>query len=72
MKVYSSTSSFQQASDGSYQAVLMIEQAQVSYYTPDGTLDEALDPTVARADIVVATYTDAGWTAQTAEHLTKE
>ncbi|NVM97233.1 DUF6318 family protein [Arthrobacter sp. SDTb3-6] len=72
LKVHSATSSFEHAADGSYQAIVIIEQSPVSYYSADGTLDEALAPTIARPDIVVATYSNARWTAETAEHLTSQ
>jgi Family of unknown function (DUF6318) len=71
MTIYSSTSSFEDASDSTYQAILMIQQSPVSYYKPNGSLDESLPPTDARADIVVARYVGGHWVAKTAEHLTR-
>ena len=72
MTVHSSTSSFQMTPNGAYQAILLIEQSQVSYFNPDGSLDEALPPTAARQDILVAKYASGRWTANTAEHLTRQ
>ncbi|MGA7203702.1 MAG: DUF6318 family protein [Specibacter sp.] len=71
MTVYSSTSTFHKTPDGTYQAILMIQQKQVTSYKADKSLDAALPATVARADIVVATYSDGHWVAHKAEHLTK-
>ena len=72
MTVHSSSSTFHETVEGNYQAVVMIEQAAVSYYLPDKTLDEALPQRKPRADIVVAVYEDSHWKALTAEHLAKD
>ncbi|MCC9068872.1 DUF6318 family protein [Arthrobacter cryoconiti] len=71
MTVHSSTSNFQDATAGTYQAIVTIQQKAVSSYTAKGSLEESLTAKIARPDIIVATYQENHWTAQTAEHLTK-
>ncbi|WP_160318937.1 DUF6318 family protein [Arthrobacter sp. ERGS1:01] len=72
MIVYSSTSTFYKTPDDTYQAVLMIQQKQVTSYKADKTIDSDLPKTDARADILVATYEQGHWTTHKAEHLTKD
>lgn len=72
MAVHSATSAFEETTDGTYQVILMSQQSPVSYYTTNGNLDTSYPPTIARADILVAIYSNGHWTTQTAEHLTKE
>ena len=72
MTAHSSTSSFEEDSDGTYQAIVMVQQSPATYYEPDQTLYKAYPPTIARADIVVATFQDGLWRARTAERLTKD
>lgn len=72
MTVHSSASTFEKDADGNHQAVLTIQQSPISYYEADLSLYKSYPPTIARPDIVVATYSDGHWTTQTAEHLTKE
>ena len=72
MVVHSATSSFTKTSNGTYQAILMIQQSPVSYYKADKSLDTAYPPTDTRPDIVVASYSNGRWTAETAEHLTRD
>lgn len=72
MTVHQSTSTFHETPDGNYQAILMIQQAKVTAYNADRTLDAEGKPMKARADIVVAVYAEGQWTAHRAEHLTKD
>lgn len=72
MVVHESRSTFNQMSDGTYQAVLTIQQGQVSSFNADGSLDSDSGPTIARPDIVIAKYDGGRWTAIKAEHLTEE
>ena len=72
MTVHSSTSSFEQDADGSYQAVIVVQQSPASYFEPAHGLYRAYPPSIARADIVVASFRENKWTARTAEHLTKD
>ena len=72
MTVHYSDSKFVLTPDGTYQAILMVQQAAVTSYLKDGKADVSLKATIARADIVVAKYSDNRWTALTAEHLTRD
>ena len=71
MTVHSSQTSFTATPSGTYQVVLMVQQSQVSSYSKDAQLNSERDPSVSQADILVATYADGQWVAQTAEPLKK-
>ena len=70
--VHDKTSKFVESPDGTYQAILMIQQNKITSYTEDGTVDADLPARKARADIVVASYDNERWTVLKAEHLTKD
>jgi hypothetical protein len=72
MLVHSSTSTFYETPDGTYQAILLIHQKQVISYNPDKSVDVTIPATTPRADIVVASFGDGHWTVHKAEHLTKD
>ncbi|PYI67198.1 hypothetical protein CVV68_10645 [Arthrobacter livingstonensis] len=72
MKVISSDSKFVKTPDDTYQAIVIIQQMQVSFHKNPGTAFKTLPATIARPDIVVARYSGGIWTADTAEHLTSE
>ena len=72
MIVHQSTSTFIEVPDGTYQAVLMIQQNKVTSYDGDGTLQSDSRAMPSRADIVVAAYSNGQWSARKAEHLTKD
>ncbi|POH73359.1 hypothetical protein CVS27_10615 [Arthrobacter glacialis] len=72
MTVHEATSTFQELPDGTYQAVLMIQQTKVSAYSVDKSLTTEHPQHKARANIVVARYLDDQWRAQTAEALTED
>lgn len=71
MTVHSTTSSFNETPEGSYQAILLIQQSAVTYFNADSSLSKALPPQPSRADIVVAKYLDNQWSALKAEHFTQ-
>lgn len=62
-------SSFVQASDGNYQALVMARQEQVKYYKADKTLSKELEVGIAEQDILVGKYSDQRWIAVTVEHV---
>lgn len=72
MTVHSTNSNFYETPEGTYQAILMIQQSAVSYFNKDTTLKQGYPQRIARADILVAAFADGSWTAKTAEHLTKD
>lgn len=72
MIVHDSRSTFNEMADGTYQAVLNIQQEKVVSYNTDGSVDSKSDPSIVRPNIVIAKYADGQWTALRAEHLTKE
>lgn len=72
MTVHSTTTSFETDPAGHYQVIAMVQQSPGSYYSANQTLYKAYPPTPARADIVLATFANDQWIAQTAEHLTAE
>ncbi|MDQ0276172.1 hypothetical protein QO003_000475 [Arthrobacter silviterrae] len=72
MVVHSSTSTFHVTPESTYQAILLIHQQRVISYNADKTVDVDIPAMTPRADIVVASYHDGHWTAQKAEHLTKD
>ena len=71
MVVHSTETSFTATPTGTYQVILVVQQAQVSSYSSDAQLNSARDPSVSQADIFVATFSDGRWIAQTAEPLKK-
>ncbi|MCQ9166177.1 DUF6318 family protein [Arthrobacter sp. STN4] len=72
MKVISSDSKFVKTPENTYQAIVIIQQAQVSFHEQPGTPYKQLPQRIARPDIVVASYTDGHWVALKAEHLTRD
>ena len=72
MTIHQSTTTFQQVPDGTYQVILMIQQEKVSAFSSDKSLSNEHPQHKARANILVAQYTDDQWRAQTAEALTKD
>ncbi|MGN5733330.1 DUF6318 family protein [Arthrobacter psychrochitiniphilus] len=72
MVVHQSSSTFHEMSDGSYQAVVTIQQESVTAYDVDGAVDSESGYSIARPDIVIATYSEGKWTALRVEHLTKD
>ncbi|WP_449372342.1 DUF6318 family protein [Arthrobacter psychrolactophilus] len=69
MTVLQSTSPFAETSKGTYQAILLVRQDKVSYYAADGTLADAHPQSIAKTNLVEASYVDGGWIAHTAEIL---
>ncbi|NYG17080.1 DUF6318 family protein [Arthrobacter psychrochitiniphilus] len=72
MTVHQSTASFEQTPDGTYQVILMIQQAQVRAYDANKILRSERPQGGARANIVVARFIDNHWQAQTAEAVAKQ
>lgn len=72
MVIHQSSSTFNEMADGTYQAVLTIQQNKVTAYAIDGTVDSESDQSIARPDIVIAKFSDGQWTALRIEHLTKD
>lgn len=72
MNVHSSESKFVKTPDDNYQAVVVIQQEQVSFYERPGKPYKQLPQRIARPDIVIAIFANGKWTAITAEHLTKD
>lgn len=72
MVVHQASSTFNEMADGTYQAVLTIQQKKVTAYAMDGTVDSESDQTIARPDIVMASFSDGRWIALRVEHLTKD
>ncbi|WP_425861270.1 DUF6318 family protein [Arthrobacter sp. TWP1-1] len=71
MNVLQSTATFEPTQIGTYQAILLVRQSQVSYYKAGGTLSTAHPQGIAETNIVVATFKDDRWKAQTAEPMKK-
>jgi hypothetical protein len=69
MKVNAAQSSFESASDGSYQVIASVTQAAISYYDADGSVVETHPESRPITDILVGRYHDGQWTAITVEHL---
>ena len=63
---------FDQMSDGTYQATTMARQNQVRYYNADKSLSKDFGVTIARGDILIGRYSDGKWIAVTVEHLDKK
>lgn len=69
MTVYESSSEFKANAQGAYQATLMIQQAKVTAFSAEKTITNDYPQRRARANIVVAAYTEGQWQALTAEPL---
>ena len=69
MTILQSTSPFVETSEGAYQAMLLVRQAQVTYYKSDGTVKTELPQAIAKTNLVEAVYRSDGWVANTAEIL---
>lgn len=69
MEVHSTEATFEIDAMGNYQVTAMVQQSPGTYYSGDGTVHKAYPPSPARADIVLAVYTEGLWLARTAEHL---
>ena len=72
MKVISSKSSFAKTPDGTYQAVVVIQQMPLGFYVSANNLHEQQPVTIARPDIVVARFANGQWTAEVVGHLTEQ
>ncbi|MEV8144132.1 DUF6318 family protein [Specibacter sp. NPDC078709] len=71
MNILQTTSPFSETTDGAYQAMLLVRQTKVSYYSADGKLTKDHPQAIARTNLVEAVYTNGGWIAMTAEILKK-
>lgn len=69
MTVYESSSEFKADAQGTYQATLMVQQAKVTAYTAEKKITNDYPQRRARANVVVAAYTEGKWQALTAEPL---
>ncbi len=69
MTVLETTSSFVETAGGAYQALLLVRQAKVTYYSADGSIAQEHQQTIAKTNLVEASYTNGAWTARTAEIL---
>lgn len=69
MTVIQSTSPFVETPDGAYQAMLLVRQAKVTYYSRDGTQSTELPQAIAKTNLVEASYSSDGWTAKSVEIL---
>ena len=71
MSILQSTSPFSETTDGAYQAMLLVRQTKVGYYSAAGTLTKDHPQAIARTNLVEAVYANGSWIAKTAEILKK-
>ncbi|MBG0741853.1 hypothetical protein IV500_21120 [Paeniglutamicibacter antarcticus] len=69
MSVVDAGSPFAATPTGSYQVIVAVKQDKISYYRADGTLTDSHAASDSIADILVASYKQNRWTAETAEHI---
>ncbi|WP_157374925.1 DUF6318 family protein [Arthrobacter alpinus] len=68
----SSTSNFAVVPDGTYQAIVWVQQEAGTTYLADGSSLAPKPASISRPDIVVAAFQQGQWKTMKAEHLTKE
>jgi hypothetical protein len=60
---------FRPADDGTYQVLTQVDQATMSYYNPDGSLEQQSDKEIGIVDVMNAEYSNGAWSAKTVDGM---